>query len=140
MLSERIGRFVDRDKVVTASPRATVFDVAQQMLEHRIGAVMIVEDGALVGIFSQGDAVLRVVARGSDARTVLVGAVMTPNPITVDPDRTFGHAMLLMQDHHVRHLPVVDNGELIGIVAARDALDPELEDFICEERRRRALR
>lgn len=140
MLSERIRRFVDRDKVVTASPRATVFEVAQRMLEHQIGAVMIVENGALVGIFSQGDAVRRVVAQGSDAHIVLVGAVMTSNPVTVDPDRTFGHAMLLMQDHHVRHLPVVDNGELVGIVSARDALDPELEDFICEERRRLTFR
>jgi CBS domain-containing protein len=62
---------------------------------------------------------------------------MTPAPVTIDPERSFGHAMALMQEHHCRHLPVVENGRPIGIVSARNALDPELEDFVCEERRRR---
>ena len=65
---------------------------------------------------------------------------MTPHPISVGPDVTFGHAMLLMQEHGVRHLPVVENGKPIGMVAARAALDPELEEFVCEVRRREAFR
>ena len=65
---------------------------------------------------------------------------MTPRPVTVAPEATFGRAMLVMHEHHFRHLPVVEDGKPIGIVSARDALDPELEDFVCEERRRESLR
>jgi CBS domain-containing protein len=59
--------------------------------------------------------------------------------VTADPEMTFGRAMLIMHEHHFRHLPVVADGKLVGIVSSRDALDPELEDFVCEERRREAL-
>ena len=140
MLSERIGRLVDREKMVTASPQVTVFEAARLMVEHGIGAILVVEAGALVGIFTERDAVFRVVAQSRDAHTVPIGDVMTPRPLTVTPDATFGRAMLLMHEHHFRHLPVVEDGKAIGIVSARDALDPELEDFICEERRREQFR
>ena|SRR4051794_12322717 len=141
MLSERIGRLVDREKMVTASPQVTVFEAARLMVEHRIGAILVIEEGALVGIFTERDAVFRVLAQSRDAHTVPIGDVMTPRPVTVTPDATFGRAMLLMHEHHFRHLPVVDHGnKAIGIVSARDALDPELEDFVCEERRRESLR
>ena len=140
MLSERIRRLIKRDKMITAPPHATVFEVAGLMLEHNVGAVMVIQDGALAGIFTERDAVLRVIAQGRDAHTVRVDEVMTPDPVTVDPEATLGHAMLLMQERGFRHLPVLENGKPIGIVSARDALDPELEDFVCEERRREALR
>ena len=139
MLSERIGRLVDREKMVTASPQVTVFEATRLMVEHGIGAILVVEAGALVGIFTERDAVFRVLAQSRDAHTVPIGDVMTPRPLTVTPDATFGRAMLLMHEHHFRHLPVVEDGKAIGIVSARDALDPELEDFVCEERRRESL-
>ena len=139
MLSERIGRLVDREKMVTASPQVTVFEAARLMVEHGIGAILVVEAGTLVGIFTERDAVFRVLAQSRDAHTVPIGDVMTPRPLTVTPDATFGRAMLLMHEHHFRHLPVVEDGKAIGIVSARDALDPELEDFVCEERRRESL-
>jgi CBS domain-containing protein len=140
MLSERIGRLLDREKMVTASPQLTVFKAARLMVEHGVGAILIIEEGALVGIFTERDAVFRVVAQDRDAQTVQIGEVMTPRPVTVTPDVTFGRAMLVMHEHHFRHLPVIENGRPIGIVSARDALDPELEDFVCEERRRESLR
>jgi CBS domain-containing protein len=140
MLSERIGRLLDREKMVTASPQLTVFKAARLMVEHGIGAILVIEEGALVGIFTERDAVFRVVAQDRDAQTVQIGEVMTPRPVTVTPDVTFGRAMLVMHEHRFRHLPVIENGRPIGIVSARDALDPELEDFVCEERRRESLR
>ena len=140
MLSQTLRGLVARDKMVTATPQATALEVAGLMLAHGVGAVMVVENGALAGIFSQRDVVVRVVAQGRDARSVRVGEVMTLHPISVGPDVTFGHAMLLMQEHGVRHLPVVENGKPIGLVAARAALDPELEEFVCEVRRRETFR
>lgn len=140
MLSERIGRLIDREKMVTASPQVTVFEAARLMVEHRVGAILVIEEGVLVGIFTERDAVFRVLAQSRDAHTVPIGDVMTPKPVTVTADATFGSAMLVMHEHHFRHLPVVEDGKAIGIVSARDALDPELEDFVCEERRRESLR
>ena len=140
MLSERVGRLVDREKMVTASPQATVYEASRLMLEQAVGAILVVDEGALVGIFTERDAVFRVVAQGLDAFRVRLEEVMTAAPLTVDPETTFGRALLIMQEHHVRHLPVVVDGKPVGMVSARDALDPELEDFVCEERRRESLR
>jgi CBS domain-containing protein len=139
MLSQRIRHVMERDTMVTGPPDATVLDAARLMREHRMGAVMVVRDGSLVGIFSERDVVFRVVAPGLDAHSVRMVDVMTPDPLTVDPDTTFGHALVLMHEHGFRHLPVVEHGRLIGIVSARDAVDPALEDFICEQRRRESF-
>jgi CBS domain-containing protein len=140
MFSERIGHSMKSEKLVTTASQASVFEVAELMLRHRVGAVLVVEGGSLIGIFTERDAVFRVLAAGRDAHAVRVGEVMTPQPVTVGPEASFGHAMLLMHERGFRHVPVVEDGRLVGIVSARDALDPELEDFICEERRREALR
>jgi CBS domain-containing protein len=140
MFSERIGHSMKSEKLVTTASQASVFEVAELMLRHGVGAVLVVEDGSLLGIFTERDAVFRVLAAGRDAHAVRVGEVMTPQPVTVGPEASFGHAMLLMHERGFRHVPVVEDGRLVGIVSARDALDPELEDFICEERRREALR
>ena len=140
MLSERIGHSMKSEKLVTTASQASVFEVAELMLRHGVGAVLVVEGGSLIGIFTERDAVFRVLAAGRDAPAVRVGEVMTPQPVTVGPEASFGHAMLLMHERGFRHVPVVEDGRLVGIVSARDALDPELEDFICEERRREALR
>jgi CBS domain-containing protein len=139
MLSLPIRRLMGRDKLVTAAPRATVFEVAQLMREHGVGAIAVVEDGSLTGVFTERDAVFRVIAQGCDVHSVSVGEVMTPQPVTVDPEVTLGRAMVMMRERGCRHLPVLEDGKLIGMVSARDALDPEIEDFVCEERRRDAF-
>ena len=102
MLSQPLRGLMAPDKMVTATPQATVPEVAGLMLAHGIGAVMVVENGALTGIVSELDVVVRVVAQGRDAGTVQVGEVMTPDPISVGPDVTFGHAMLLVASPFAR--------------------------------------
>jgi len=139
MLSERIGLSLGREKMVTASPRATVFEASRLMLDNGASAVVVVEERRVTGILTEHDVVFRVVAAGRDPCAVRIDEVMTRDPVTVGPEETFGRAMALMQLHRFRHLPVVEDGRLIGVVLARGALDPELEDFICEERRREAL-
>ena len=74
------------------------------------------------------------------ARTTLLEEVMTRDPRTARADNTFGYALLLMHENGFRHVPVVENGAVIGIVSVRNALDPELEEFVAEtERRKRIL-
>ncbi len=136
MLNEPVKNVMENDKLVTAPPEATVHQVSRMMAARQTGAVLVMEAGRLLGIFTERDVVFRVIARGRSARTTRLAEVMTPAPITTTPDMRFGRALLLMQQHGIRHLPVLDAGRVVGIVAARRALDPELEDFVCEVRRR----
>jgi CBS domain-containing protein len=128
---------MERRKFVTVPPGTTVRQASELMAKKQVGAVLVVEDGRLLGIFSERDAVFRVVACGLDPAATQLAQVMTPDPKTVKPNNTFGYAMTLMHENGFRHLPVVDDGKPIGIVSARSALDPDLEEFVCEERRRK---
>ena len=139
MLRERIGHST-ADQVVTMPPHASVLDAAQLMLRRGVGAVVVIDGGVLAGIFTERDAVFRVIAPCLDPAAVSLADVMTREPVTIDPGSTFGQAMLLMRDHGFRRLPVVEDGRVIGIVTASNPLDPELEDFVSEARRRESLR
>ena len=97
---------------------------------------MVVEHGRLVGIFTERDAVFRVMAEGQDPQTTHIGDVMTTHPQSITPDKPLGHALLMMHENGYRHVPVVDNGRPIGMVSARDALGPELQQFQSELERR----
>jgi CBS domain-containing protein len=137
VFSQPIRSVMERRKFVTVPPTTSVREASEMMAGKQIGAVLVVEDARLLGIFSERDAVFRVIARGLDPATTPLAQVMTPEPKTVKPGNTFGYAMTLMHENGFRHLPVVDDGKPIGIVSARSALDPDLEEFVCEERRRK---
>jgi CBS domain-containing protein len=126
-------------KLVVASPQASVWEASRLMMDARVGAVLIVSEGRLVGIFTERDAVYRVVAAERDPRATRLAEVMTPQPQTLPPEASFGHALVLMHENGFRHVPVVDGGRLLGVVSARHALDPELEEFAAEARRREHL-
>ena len=140
MFSQRIRSVMERKKLLTAPPETTVSQAAKLMAKKNVGAVMVVENECLVGIFTERDAVFRVIARGRDTQTTLLADVMTTAPQTVDPDKTFGYALLMMQENGFRHVPVIENGKPIGIVSSRKALDPEMEDFVAEAQRRKHIR
>jgi len=140
MFSVRIRNMMELEKMVTAPSQTTVGEAAQFMANARVGAVMVVDNEKLVGIFTERDAVFRVIAPGLEARTTRLADVMTPSPMSVDPERSFGYALQMMHEHGFRHVPVVEDGRPVGIVSARDALDPEMEDFICEAQRREGIR
>ena len=123
---------IEDQQPVTASPATTVAAAARLMKEHRIGALLVVDQGRLAGIFTERDALFRVVAEGRDPGKTRVGEVMTANPRTITPDRPFGHALHLMYEGEFRHVPVVENGRPLGMVSARDALGPDLEQFVAE--------
>jgi len=93
---------------------------------------MVVANGKLVGIFTERDALFSVTAEGRDAKTTTVAEIMTRNPRTIHPDRPLGDALHLMHESGFRHVPVVEHDRPIGMVSARDALGPELENFIYE--------
>jgi CBS domain-containing protein len=127
-----IRTIIEDQEPLAAPANMTVGEAACLMKKNKFGAVMVVEDGKLVGIFTERDALFRVVAEGLDARTVPLASVMTRNPQTIHPDRPFVDALHLMHASGFRHVPVVEDGRPIGMVSARDALGEELENFIYE--------
>lgn len=116
----------------------SVFDVAQAMVDRNIGAVPVLRDGLLVGIFSERDLMKRVVVEGRDSRTTRVDQVMTEDPLTVTPDESVENCMLLMRRHGFRHLPVCDGKRLKGIISLRDILLHDLSEKDHEVRMMRA--
>ena len=128
MATRLVKDLLTRRTVVSAGPRMTVSEAARLMAEERIGALPVIENGRLVGIFSERDALFRVVARDLDPDTTRLAEVMTPDPVTINAKRPLRHAMRLMYDGHFRHVPVVEDGTVIGIVSVRDALGFELAD------------
>jgi CBS domain-containing protein len=121
-----------------ADANQTVLEVAQAMVERNIGAVPVLRDGLLVGIFSERDLMKRVVVEGRDPRTARLEEVMTEDPLTVSPDESLENCMLLMRRHGFRHLPVCQGKELRGIVSLRDILLHDLNEKDHEVRMMRA--
>jgi CBS domain-containing protein len=112
--------------VKTIRPEDTVKDAAKVMNENRIGALIVVSgSGEVIGIMTERDILVDVVATGKSADNVKVSDIMTPNIITIEPHRTLEDAADLMTDNKIKKLPVVENGSLVGIVTATDLIAHE---------------
>ncbi len=131
-MPRNIRTIIEDQEPLTAPAQMTVGEAARLMKQSQCGAVMVVEDGKLVGIFTERDALFKVSAEGRDAQTTLLSEVMTRAPHAIHPDKPFADALHLMRVNGFRHVPVVEDGRPVGMVSARDALGPELEDFIYE--------
>ena len=119
-------------KAYTTSSHTSIADAARLMKQHAIGALMVVDEGELVGIFTERDVVFRVIAADKDPKSTRVASAMTPKPRALDASRPLGHALHLMYEGGFRHVPVIEDGKPIGMVSARDALGPELQAFESE--------
>ncbi len=106
-------------------PSTNIMQAAQQMHARHVRAVLVIEgDANLVGIFTERDAISRVLAAGRDPVATTIAEVMTNNPETITPQQTAAEVLRLMKELRVRHLPVIDGGKTIGIVVRNDF--PEL--------------
>lgn len=124
MQNRTVGEVIGQRAFPTATHSTTVRDAAIIMKEWHSSAILIVENGYLVGICTERDIVFRVVAGDCNPAQTTVAAVMTRNPRTVGPEKPFGHALHLMYEGGFRHIPVVNRaGHPIGLLAAHDALD-----------------
>ncbi len=133
-----ISDLLKNQVTISANARQSVLEVAQLMVEHNIGAVPVLEDGQLAGIFSERDLMIRVVAAGKDPARTPVSQVMTADPLTVAPNDSLETCMTLMKRHGFRHVPVCAGRELRGIVSLRDVLLHDLDEKDDEVRMMRA--
>ena len=136
-----LRKMVEHQKMLTsAPPKTSVREAARLMKQTQVGALLVVEHGHLVGIFTERDALIRVLAEGLNPEATLLAEVMTLNPITVHPDQPFVSALHLMYENGFRHVPVAENGRPLGMVSARDALELEAAEFEATLRQREHLR
>ena len=118
----------------------TVLETVRTMVAHDIGAMPVLHNGKLVGIFSERDLMKRVVAEGRDPRSTCMAEVMTDDPLTVSLNEELENCMALMRRHSFRHLPVCHEGHLVGMVSQRDILLHDLIEKDDEVRKMRAYK
>ena len=126
---------VREQEVISFKPDDMVGAAVKAMAERRVGAVLVMEGDGLKGIFTERDLVTRVVAQDLDPQTTALGQVMTAGPDTLPPDAMAIEALDLMRKHNYRHLPVLRDGAVVGIVSIRDlyaAVHAQLEQEIKE--------
>ncbi len=131
-MERTIRDVIQNQQLLTAPATMRVREAAQLMKQRGVGAMMVVEQGLLVGIFTERDALNRVVAEGRDASVSTLAEVMTRNPRTVASKASFTAAMEMMHEGRFRQVPVVDHGRPVGMISVRDAMGPELESFVYE--------
>ncbi len=134
----KIYDLIKDNETHTITADQSVLEAAREMVASNIGAVPVLRDGELVGIFSERDIMKRVVAAGRDPAHTRVSEVMTADPLTVDIRESIEHCMVLMKQHGFRHLPICDGKKLKGIVSLRDILLRDLTEKDEEVRMMRA--
>ena len=122
------------NNIFSIEPGTTVYRALEIMQEKNVSSLVIVENEKLIGIFTERDYARKVILKGKSSRETPVGDIMTENLITVTPDNTIDHCMQLMTGKFIRHLPVVENDKLIGLVSIGDLVKYKIEEqkFIIE--------
>ncbi len=115
------------DEVYTIAPESTVLDALQMMAEQNIGALLVVSQAEVVGILSERDCIRKVDLMGKTAAETRVSEIMTGDVVTVDCSQPLEECMSLMIERNIRHLPVYDGNELMGLVSVRDVLREVVE-------------
>ena len=121
-----VHQLVESQNLLTVRAEQSVSEAAQVLASNNIGALPVVADGRLVGILSERDIIHKVVVAGANPRATTVEAAMTPSPITVDATEPPSRALDLMKQNGCRHLPVLREGKLVGIVSLRDLLQVQV--------------
>jgi len=120
--------------IFSISPDITVYDALELMVEKNVSALLVVENEKLAGIFTERDYARKVILKGKASRETKIREIMTGDLITVEPGSSIDTCMRLMTSRFIRHLPVVENGDLLGIISIGDVVKHVIEDqkFIIE--------
>ena len=111
------------DKIWSVEPKATIFDALEIMSEKEIGALLVMEDGKLTGIFSERDYARKVILKGKSSKDTPVGTLMTKKVFYIDSQKTIYDCMAMMTTKRIRHVPVIEDNQVIGIVTIADVVN-----------------
>lgn len=128
----KVRNILERKKndVFSVSPQSTVYDALELMVDKNVGALMVIDNDELIGIFTERDYARKVILQGKASKETVIHEIMTGRPVTVSPEDTIEECMRLMTNKFIRHLPVVNEGELIGVISIGDVVK-----FIIEEQK-----
>lgn len=126
MLSQLLG--AKGHEVYSVAPGASVLEAVRLMAERHIGALLVIDDGRLVGILSERDYARKVVLNGRNSTSTAVREIMSAPVVTVAPEKTVDDAMRLMTARRIRHLPVVRGEAVVGVVSIGDLVKAVIED------------
>jgi CBS domain-containing protein len=118
-----------KPEVYSIDPDATVLDALRLMEQKNIGALLVMKGAQLVGIFSERDYARRMILHGRTSRETPVREVMTPQVFVITPDTSSGECMMHMTDRHIRHLPVVEAGRVVGVISIGDVVRSVIDDL-----------
>ena len=110
------------------SPQDTVFDALQTLANHNVGALMVLDNGKLVGVFSERDYTRKIALAGKSSKDTKVHNIMTANVISVAPTVRTRDCLALMSQKKIRHLPIVDGEMVLGMISIRDIMDDIISD------------
>jgi CBS domain-containing protein len=114
--------------VFQVDPEITVFEGLQALAHHGVGAMLVMQNGCLVGIFSERDYTRKVALEGKNSRTVKIAEIMTSDVVSVTPTTGTRVCMTLMSQKRIRHLPVIDGTKVLGLISIRDIMDDIIAD------------
>src|SRR5207244_3585543 len=122
-------------QVLSVSPDMPVFEALEVMADKNVGALLVVEGERLVGVFSERDYARKVILKGKSSKDTPVQDIMSSHVLYVRPEQTIEDCMALMTDKHVRHLPVLDQGKLVGVISIGDVVKALIDEqqFIIEQ-------
>jgi len=122
-------------EVLSVSPEASVFEALKVMAEKNVGALLVVEGERLVGVFSERDYARKVILKGKASKEIPVREIMTSHILYVRPEQTIEDCMALMTDKRVRHLPVLEEERLVGVISIGDVVKAIIaeQDFMIEQ-------
>ena len=106
--------------IYSTTPGSSVFGALELMARHNVGALLVMENKKMVGIFSERDYARKVILKGKSSRETLVSEIMTADPLVIAPERTIRECLVVMTERQVRHLPVLEETTVIGVVSIGD--------------------
>lgn len=124
-----VKKIIDKkaNTIFSVSTTEPVENVLKVMRDHRVRAVLVIDDGVLMGIVSQGDCAIKVLLPHDNPAQVAVSKIMTPNPLTVTLANTLDECMAIMVHKHIRHLPVLEKNKVIGVISVGDLVKNIIE-------------
>lgn len=120
--------------VYTVSPESSVYEALEELENNNLGSLVVVDNGKLIGIFTERDYARKIILKGRSSRETHVKDIMTERPLFVSPDTSIDACMQLMSSKFIRHLPVIDNDQLVGVISIGDVVKYIIneKDFIIE--------